>query len=1633
MLTRLATIALVLTSLSTLAQVPLGGHVYVPSTTDSTNGLIILQFNVDGNCSVVTPAPNCSETYANGSAVGADGPYVGAIYIYAAVALTGGNIVSLPFSPGRSYFVNNTSGYNIVLSGGTGPTVTVAPGATSQVWTDGISGYYQVGALAGIINGTANLALNFPGNSTFTLGSSTSTNNSYFALAHGIGAGGSTMCWTGDAGNALGFFVGSTSTPATCAGAFEAGFYFANGTPTGGYAESVRALYMAPPYSQAACTTAATVDPVNGNSQNLPLTQGDACALTFNQPARGTANVLLKIVQSATTPFNGTITTSGVTWLNGGSPPPIPATSGAVVFASCYLDGSATWCSSGTGGATASSTSANFNSVYYVDGFTNALYPGIGVAQAAWSSGTYPACSAVSSSNASSAWSIASNIVTVTAANGYVAGQQVIFTSPTFNGGTATALTIIQTGLSSTQFEAAYTGSGSATEAGTAVGSFLAVGTTTGITPGTNSAVWYPVPNSGTPTQTDCAFYTAASVAVAEGNNVTLKFGDSSFASLYKTNIGLHEPVFYLVNLEGQYTGYNGGATTLQAARNFGGWIVTHDDVLSSSSSPYGWHVANIAFDANNFALGAMNTGAYKLSKFENLYVHNLPTNNTFVVPFKFGDGSPASGYTGGGYQNQYSNIFVAGQGNGQSSWATVTAAGTTPTFTVSAGGSYVNIPQNVFLLGHTAAGNFINPCTTMPTLTTTYTGTGPYVLSSVTATGGSGCSGTYEVVVPDMSNFPYGIMVNSQTDGDTSGLQVSNAGWKYGIFYNGSSSNLFLHGHVYGGVNQVQIFDGGQNSHVGEEFDSVFDVGGSSNNAGTSWTSSSMVQGGGAAMNPYAVEFSFPSGTGSIQNSFCNNTATSANVFTLVAGYNGALIPHAGNYGPINVQNGQQCDVLKPDNSFYAALTAPATNTYAVAAGSVNALTVPSTVFTLTVGTELSFLPNLANTSTTPTLNVNGLGAVTITKFGNAALAPGDLSTSAVAKVIYDGTYFELQNPGTLAVSVTAPVPPSQLAVNFNGFVTVPPVGASVYPNQQTFGSAGWTFCGFSCSGGYSGGTSAPTWNVTSPSLTNNAIEIQVSGNSGGGSPVGTNAQVYRALDCTTLPGGVCNGFTDAARTLSEYVPVGSAVPQGLEGPNVVAYDGAYQYYPSVQCATNSGSLTPTIPTYNAWTGTTWTSPDSTSCASVESAQGVAQIWQVHYSFNFTTHQFCYQDLMVNGTPVAKWQHKNLCYSAIADVTTAAVKIQQQLDGNTTSSPTTIYYDYDNASFWATGAAGSTSLSSLTAAAAANTIANGNNPQTWNWSQTTAAQTAMAFGEGAAATGAGSRLVSASTLANSTATPLTVAQGAQSGTTAPNAMNITATYNNGALNPIGLNMVFTETADGVACYVCIYGGPSGSSLEYAFYNGQFETPGNITSNGAGNNTAVFGGNSAAGIVNATGNVGSGQFGGASNSGTSAGSNGGLTALTAGMLTAAAPTATSLEGAVQIQSAYLKGTAIAAVGDVVCGTTTAFTVKDCPITAATNVIGIADTTANPIGVVTNGIALVSLDGALTAIGDNVCLSTTTAGKGHDNASAGTACTLGTSVGVIIADVGTITVQTGITQTAIAMSTTLVLVELHIGQ
>lgn len=87
----------------------------------------------------------------------------------------------------------------------------------------------------------------------------------------------------------------------------------------------------------------------------------------------------------------------------------------------------------------------------------------------------------------------------------------------------------------------------------------------------------------------------------------------------------------------------------------------------------------------------------------------------------------------------------------------------------------------------------------------------------------------------------------------------------------------------------------------------------------------------------------------------------------------------------------------------------------YAVATGTSAAYTatLASSFSTLASGSFLNFLVP-TNNATSVTLNVNSLGAKSITKNFNATLASADLVAGQVAQVVYDGTRFQLESPAS-------------------------------------------------------------------------------------------------------------------------------------------------------------------------------------------------------------------------------------------------------------------------------------------------------------------------------------------------------------------------------------------------------------------------------------------------------------------------------------------------------------------------------------------------------------------------------------------------------------------------------------------
>lgn len=110
----------------------------------------------------------------------------------------------------------------------------------------------------------------------------------------------------------------------------------------------------------------------------------------------------------------------------------------------------------------------------------------------------------------------------------------------------------------------------------------------------------------------------------------------------------------------------------------------------------------------------------------------------------------------------------------------------------------------------------------------------------------------------------------------------------------------------------------------------------------------------------------------------------------------------------------------------------------------------------------------------------------------------------------------------------------------------------------------------------------------------------------------------------------------------------------------------------------------------------------------------------------------------------------------------------------------------------------GSSALSAITPASASNTIANANNPQVWNWAQTTNGQTAFTFSETSGATGVGDIELAVSTVAGSTAIPLAVSNSL-TGTQSLPTLEILPIWNTTGAADAGILENVTNTASNAA------------------------------------------------------------------------------------------------------------------------------------------------------------------------------------------------------------------------------------------
>ena len=284
----------------------------------------------------------------------------------------------------------------------------------------------------------------------------------------------------------------------------------------------------------------------------------------------------------------------------------------------------------------------------------------------------------------------------------------------------------------------------------------------------------------------------------------------------------------------------------------------------------------------------------------------------------------------------------------------------------------------------------------------------------------------------------------------------------------------------------------------------------------------------------------------------------------------------------------------------------------YAADTGVVNVLaaTVNSCPSAYTTGMFIKVLPNHANTTTTPTLNFCGLGAKTITKVGQSAVAVNDLITTQIATFIYDGTYMELQNPATLGGAVTSVTGSGVISNSAStGAVTLTIAGTSggivYFSSNSAWGSTGLlTQYGILLGGGAGAAPTSTAQGASNMPLIGQGASAPIWSTVGHPSSCGTGQVVYgsSATQLACLSGFVLNtsgaattydGITTAGLGLVtvEGVSDKTAQSSSLTTQNLIASTGAAGHYlvrfyldQNALCTTGTGSVYATV----SWTDAT-------------------------------------------------------------------------------------------------------------------------------------------------------------------------------------------------------------------------------------------------------------------------------------------------------------------------------------------------------------------------------------------------------------------------------------------------------------
>lgn len=297
----------------------------------------------------------------------------------------------------------------------------------------------------------------------------------------------------------------------------------------------------------------------------------------------------------------------------------------------------------------------------------------------------------------------------------------------------------------------------------------------------------------------------------------------------------------------------------------------------------------------------------------------------------------------------------------------------------------------------------------------------------------------------------------------------------------------------------------------------------------------------------------------------------------------------------------------------------------YVAGAGSVNVLTAalsPASVSNA-AGTTVFVLPNLANTTTTPTLNVNGVGAMTITKVGTAALAAGDLSTTAVAELVSDGTHWQLLNPqtgaGGNATSVNSNTYPASA-----GFTSG---GLACFTSTSAEASSALLAAGHILLGGGAGVCPTSDANLDDGQTTATVLTY-----SGAGGLVITGTKIALSASAPA-----CVAGTAGALCLGE----GTAFTNVTGTDGIYADNTAHELFAKTNGSANAGMLSRVQPTPIHATAQTAAITTATLCASAAGACNVAGQYNIDLSM-YNTGTACSSVGSAAATPSLTWTDSN-------------------------------------------------------------------------------------------------------------------------------------------------------------------------------------------------------------------------------------------------------------------------------------------------------------------------------------------------------------------------------------------------------